>query len=518
MTLLVPTALFALAALAVPVAIHLWSRGEGPRVQVGSLRFIEDAARQQARRLRPERLPLLTVRCALLAALALLLAGLARTTDDEPTAAEPPAALALVDPAAPRLPDTTVQRALDSLARAGADLRALRPGLPPLDADAANPSGEASSVWSLLRMAHREAPPGTPLVVVAAPRRAELRGKRPVLPRAVTWIDAPPADTLRRWIEDARRVGPNAVHAVVATSTPSATRRIRLTRPTDALASDDPPLAFDGDTLRLVAPDAPSPGRGAARVLAPTDTLRVALRHGDARARDARYVAAAVRTAAAYARRPLALSVAAIDTSVASDADVAVWLAAAPVPDALAARVPDGLHLVSDAKGTEGSAVRRRIVLGPDLPQAALALRRRTKTPSVADAVTRWTDDTGAPLLTRTRNGDGRHDRFASRFHPTWTNLPLDPVFPEAWLRLLSLGGSQTDGSRADDGGFADAPDLRRVALRHARPARADANALAPVAADARTGPRAAAADRLDGPLWLLAFALFALERWLARR
>lgn len=79
LTLLAPAGLLALAALALPVLIHLFSRSKGRRVLVGNIDLYRQAKRQRVTELRPVQWWLLLLRLALLALAALLLAGLARS-------------------------------------------------------------------------------------------------------------------------------------------------------------------------------------------------------------------------------------------------------------------------------------------------------------------------------------------------------------------------------------------------------------------------------------------------------
>jgi hypothetical protein len=78
LTLLAPVGLFALAALAVPLIIHLFSRSRGKRVLVGNIALYRQVQRQRVTRLRLVQWLLLILRLVLLALVALLLAGLAR--------------------------------------------------------------------------------------------------------------------------------------------------------------------------------------------------------------------------------------------------------------------------------------------------------------------------------------------------------------------------------------------------------------------------------------------------------
>ena len=169
-----PAALIALGFLAVPIVLHLWSRRTGRPQRVGSIAFFAAAPPPATRHPRIDDLWLLLLRCAVLAALALALAGpywgaAGRTSG---------ATWALVDSASAA--DPRNERLLDSLRSAGAELHMLGTG----------------PIWSLLREADYEAPVGTRFVVVAANRGAE--GERPVLRAEVEWLVAASNDVEER--------------------------------------------------------------------------------------------------------------------------------------------------------------------------------------------------------------------------------------------------------------------------------------------------------------------------------
>ena len=136
--------------------------------------------------------------------------------------------------------------------------------------------------------------------------------------------------------------------------------------------------------------------------------------------------------------------------------------------------------------------------------------------------------------------GSGRWLRFASRFHPAWSDLVLSPAFPE-WLRglLRRAGGDATSelpaSDRRADGGqgkpaiAAPARDKLPTAagLRHdvaAAAAQRDTSATdAAAARETVTPPSPAPPSSPPTPLperaaWLLLFPLLLAERWLAAR
>lgn len=74
LTLLNPTWLFAIAALSIPVVIHLWNIRPGKTLKVGSIALVEASSRKNSRSFNLLEILLLIIRCLFLLLLAVLLA------------------------------------------------------------------------------------------------------------------------------------------------------------------------------------------------------------------------------------------------------------------------------------------------------------------------------------------------------------------------------------------------------------------------------------------------------------
>ena len=172
-----PLWLAALAALAIPVLIHLRRRRIGRRIPVGSVRHLAGTAMPRRRRLRLRDPWLLALRAAIVALLALALAepAISRT--------EQPVNWVLVEPSL--LGDSATLRSdplLDSLRRAGGAVRVLAAGFPV--ADPGHPNGGADApvdLWSLLGSADQVLPAGSSILAVVPADLPLARGRRPVL-------------------------------------------------------------------------------------------------------------------------------------------------------------------------------------------------------------------------------------------------------------------------------------------------------------------------------------------------
>ncbi len=167
--LLAPLGLAALAAMLLPLLVHLARREEQVPTDFAALRWLAAKFRPR-QRLRFEEILLLALRLLLVAALALLLAQpvLFGGRGDDAWLVVLPGADAGDAPALPE----------------GTQRRWLAPGFPPLESPA--PAGPVA-VGSLLRQLDAELPAATPVTVLVTARFDGADGARPQLARTVDW-------------------------------------------------------------------------------------------------------------------------------------------------------------------------------------------------------------------------------------------------------------------------------------------------------------------------------------------
>lgn len=171
--LLFPVALGAVAAVLVPLVIHIARSSETRTIDFAALRWLHPSPRP-VRRLRLDEPGLLAVRVLLLVALALFLAkpvlgGLGRR---EPVVAVSPRVAAMA------LPDLVGHRVW------------LAPGFPGIEQPAPAASGDTSS---LIRQLDAETPAQTPISIIVPSTLSGVDAERPTLSRPVGWRIAPSA-------------------------------------------------------------------------------------------------------------------------------------------------------------------------------------------------------------------------------------------------------------------------------------------------------------------------------------
>ncbi len=389
-----PLGLLALGALLAPILLHLVRR---PRrvVKVGSLRPIEDA-RRQSRSLRWHELWLLALRCALLAALALSLAG----PEWQPRSAVPIRWLL-------HLPGATLndsdREQWERLRSDGFEPRMLAPRFPRHAPTEPAPSEVALDAWSILRELDERAPAGSRVTVFGPTWSTLFRGSRPTLENVeVSW--------------------------------------------------------------RETAGDAPTE--------APRPRVRVGIVAAPDREEDARYVRAAM---------------AAIGASMTTD-DAPDWifqLGEAALPDGWRDHLSKSARLVTDAPNAATAAQVAQTV------QLATGPVRILKRATIETGVPILRDSAGAPILSEQRQDAGVHWRFALRFHPDWTDWPLESSFPAWWQRQLRLHSEPPTAISAAQ------------AAPHYAPVSPPTLPSIPTFGDVD----------LRGRFWILAVVLFAVER-----
>ncbi|SDQ21338.1 N-terminal double-transmembrane domain-containing protein [Pseudoxanthomonas sp. CF385] len=168
---LLPAGLAALAALLLPLLLHLARRHEQTPTDFAALRWLRQKPKPR-HRIRFDEWPLLLLRLLLLALLALWLARpvLSGLDDDRPWQVVVPG----VDAGLARTQATDPRTRLHWLA----------PGFPSLDAPAPT---DTPAIGSLLRQLDAELPPGVALTVVVPSTLQGADAERPTLSRDVAW-------------------------------------------------------------------------------------------------------------------------------------------------------------------------------------------------------------------------------------------------------------------------------------------------------------------------------------------
>ena len=461
-TLLNPSALLALLGLLVPVAIHLWNRRPGRKVAVGSLRWLAAGANRRLRNLQPEQLWLLLLRAALLAVLAVAVAGPGWRQRRPAGRGQ-----VLLSPAVAGTPALAAMRpVIDSLRRRGYALRWLAAGFPKIsDTSGRAASGalrdmgrglagaeaaRAADAFSWARAGQAAGVfAGQPLRVLTPAALRGFQGPHPPLPTTLTWQPLP-TDSADTWLQAAALRGGDSLRLQIGRSDARQTafQLMTMARPRlGGLVRVDglPPLRLlgggTGGALQLVAVAA-SADRNPVSVL--TKPLRVVLYVTAKYAFDARCLQAGLRAAAVGLPQPLELRLTTSVPTPAARPDWLFWLSEAPVPAAWRAAVRQGTQLWQEAAGPGISAKSRLVGEGSEVP-VAIGRRGAARPDLAAGGVPLWADGLGRPVLAKLASGRGAFYQLYTRLGPIWGELAESPALPTRLLALLQP--APTDGA-----------------------------------------------------------------------
>jgi hypothetical protein len=245
LALLLPAALAALAAVLLPLLIHLARRSEQRPTVFAALRWLRQKPKPR-HRIRFDEWPLLLVRLLLVALLAVLLARpvLYGAASPDPWVAVAPG----IDPAQ--------ARAID--APADARWHWLAPGFPALDAPPREAVAYAARapLTSLLRELDAALPTGVALTVVVPDELRGVDGERPRLSRAVDWRPLPVR------LPDAVAPRPSPPPALSVRFAPDREPALRYLRAAHVAWHDArPPTGNDAIDIAQIAQPLPSPSR-----------------------------------------------------------------------------------------------------------------------------------------------------------------------------------------------------------------------------------------------------------------
>jgi hypothetical protein len=175
-----PSFLWALLGLAVPVAIHLWSKKEGKTIKVGSIKFLQESDSQKTRSIKLNEFCLLLLRMLIITILVLILAEprLHYKTENSPITYLVEASL---------LSSSEIKRLTDSLDNT-AEVLFLQTDFPEYQIEISeNISTEIPNYWQLA--GEMETLKTDSIVVFTNAFFSGIKGKRPKIDKNINWIN-----------------------------------------------------------------------------------------------------------------------------------------------------------------------------------------------------------------------------------------------------------------------------------------------------------------------------------------
>jgi len=374
MNLAYPIGLFALAALVIPLLIHLWSVKQGKIIKIGSISLLGENSTASSKSLKLTDLLLFILRCLILMLIALMLA---QAYYQKTNVLVKNTGWILMDRNELQEVYSVNRKTIDSLLAKGFELRDFNLGFKQFtlkDSTAQDRNSVGLSYPALIKQLNKEIPSGYSAYIFADQRLASFDGDLPSPNFKLFWRNVIKRDTVKTW--STTFLG----KVYEAKSTPHLTSYI----------------AANSQNLPVVEVFIHNP-----------------------KGNDSKYIKAALYAISDFTKRKIEMA------SSRDNADVLFWLSDEPLPRFRSTMFAYKRGKIEDIHST--------IQLSEE-PNQAIELKKRIAIDDQkGDAI--WKDSYGEPILVRAPQT--KHFYFYSRFNPQWNDLVWSEHFVKALIPIV---------------------------------------------------------------------------------
>lgn len=421
-----PYWLWACTAIVLPVVIHLWNVKQGKIKLVGSISFMLQSDRQQAKSFRLKDLLLLLIRCLLIIVLAILLAG---PQYAKPLHLENTKGWLLIEKEQLKTAYEQYQPLIDSLNNAGFLFHYFEDEFTELPFTKALQKADTfhqttqKNYWQLLSRLNQQVPSQLPVYLFTSNKLIHFKGRRTNVNLDLHWIAINVADSISRFITNAHENSNGQLAISVANSTEGGTAIETLKSDPNALPSF---ITYHADSnLVFMA------GQKQYKVPLDTSTLNVCIYAGKY-SNDAFYLKAAMDAIKSFTDYKISYTVSKNTSDIPAKPEWLFWLSDDPIPVNITPK-----NLMHYAKGKEvNNASWLMMENNQNKQDQAINISKMIQPGKQSNQQKIWTDGYGNPLLTA-NTGTNNSYTFYSRFSPEWNGLVWNRYFPEMLLNLL---------------------------------------------------------------------------------
>jgi hypothetical protein len=487
-----PIWLLALAAISIPVIIHLWNIKPRKTLKVGSISLFSESSPSSSRSFKLLDLLLLLLRCFLLTLLVFLLTIPLWQQHLKTNKAK---GWVLVSYAGFNTTYHQFQPKIDSLTKAGYEFHYFNSGFAKKDlnelvsnktAPDTTQKKDSLNYWLLIDQLANKVSSGTPVELFTANTATHFSGEKPVTSLHINWHTYMAADSVSTWLADAWLTGNGNIRVMQGTSTPSGTT-YQYNDIKNGGQNSAYTVTIDKGRPWVYLKDS--------KLNVDTAITRISI-YTDKTETDANYLKAVLQAIAQLTGRNTVIRLYSQANTLPAGQDWVYWLSDKPVSGTLSAKnifsYYGGKTIETNTWLTDNES--NTITQG----QTKIALYKAIIVKTLTGKAV-WTDGFGNAILSKDDKGGSTQYHFYSRFNPNWNDLVWNDEFPK-WLLTLTQPTSNS----------ALAQDRRMLSNAQIQPDFITATEKAPTQLNTYTD--------LTHYIWLaLALAFFA-ERWLATK
>ncbi len=495
MQFLTPLWLIALAAICIPVVIHLWNIKPGKTLKVGSISLFRESSPKSSRSFKVQDILLLLLRCLMLMLLAFLLA--VPLWQQRIKTGKIKGWLLI-----PKENFTETYKhfkpAIDSISKKkGYELHYFNNGFLKADLPAIlqHPQKDSAATWpanywALILQLEQRIPSSVHTEIFTPNTLSHFNGSKPKTNLTINWHTYTPADSVSTWLSGAWLNTNGNIRVVLGTATPTGTAYHYSDVKNDGSAS-----AYN-ISLESGVPVISLKNMPAEKIKVDTISQRIAI-YTDKYSVDANYLKAALNAICGLTQRKTIIKVYSQPDAIPANQDWIFWLSE-KADDGTIAQKTKNLFAYENGKMNEinswiSNSGSYNITQGQ--PKIALYKSISTKK-TVGNAL--WTDGFGNPILS-IEQGKTVNYHFYNRFNPAWNDLVWSDDFPK-WLLELTAQYPKDTGNH----------DRRIISAQQSQPTYINAS-------DEIIAPQTQQIS-LVKYLWLILALVFIIERWLATK
>ena len=426
--LLQPIWMFAVAGIAIPIALHLWNVRQGKVLKVGSVALLTEQPVKNSSSIKLNELLLLLLRCLLITLAAVLLAK-PQWTPAKNTAKN---GWVLIPKAEFSKTYSHFKPLVDSLLGAGYSLHYFDASFEEKKVDealkeeaSAQDAGKAVDYWKTIAQLNRVVDTTLPLYIFTNNQLSNFSGSRPGVSLKLVWQTFTVDDSLQQHLAGAYKTYDGGIRVVTANSTPTGTSIAYNTVAEAGLAAAGYSVQANGKLNQK--------GKIGSAVLLDTAPLNITVYTGSYPT-DAGYIKAAIDAIREFSKKNINLRLAEKEADIAKGQEWVFWLSDKPMPPNIIAK-----NILQYEAGKQLSASSWvQTAGGYTVNETDPALNEFTvPTPnSTISQSTLWRDGFGNPLLTL-ENGKTNVYHFYTHFNPAYNGLAWGGNFAQLLFTLL---------------------------------------------------------------------------------
>ena len=489
--------LFALGALSIPIAIHLWNVQQGKTLKVGSISLINFSLSKRSRSLKLHDILLLILRCLLLALLAFVLAmPFIRQKLDGNTKG-----WLLIPKENITESYQKFKPQIDSLTKAGYSFHYFNKGFQKADLNkilqntsiTRHTNLNKGPYWSLVQQLDGQLPSDMPVYLFTSNGVSHFDGDKPQIALNLKWKTYTATDSVTTWIQNAWFTSNNDVSVTQGTSKPSGTYFTRFLVKSGNEQSTPFHVSVNNGKAQV---NIKNTCEGIIQTAVDIDT---SILHytvfADKNSPDAGYVIAALKAVAEFTQHKTIIKQYNNAGQIPARQDWVFWLSDKPVDKNIINNSSNILNYESGKAVSGDSWIGSNNSIGQGRQQIPLY---KLISVDKRDEQLIWRDGFGRPVLSLQEQPYTHIYHFYSRFDPAWNDLVWNDDFPKMLLKLVT---GQRQVIRYDN---------RAMDARQLQPE---------VDNEKHAGLGKSTMDvNLSHYFWLLLIFALVTERWLAHR